>query len=258
MSEVLPSQKSDLLPGLDPGGSGRNAGSAGGGANRGLGRVCVPHSLAILLLVPAVRGFAELFLLWFGALSVQEFTGYLMTGPFFAMGDIGSALHLLAAPLWISWLLFLVGELGTLLLGRLFTSRLLRLVDPVGGNRPMQLRCLGLFAWLLGVVLILGYGFGEGFVVKPSHGIFTPVALIEVLATLTSGVFVFAVRFFMGAEVRERPISVSLGWPVALPCIGAPGLPGCRPRNSSTPRQPRSGLQKHASMSATTHMRLGG
>jgi hypothetical protein len=44
MSEVLPSQKSDLLPGLDPGGSGRNAGSAGGGANRGLGRVCVPHT----------------------------------------------------------------------------------------------------------------------------------------------------------------------------------------------------------------------
>jgi hypothetical protein len=51
MSEVLPSQKSDLLLDLDPGGSGRNAGSAGDGANcepfhganRGLGRVCVPR-----------------------------------------------------------------------------------------------------------------------------------------------------------------------------------------------------------------------
>ena len=50
MSEVLPSQKSDLFLDLDPGGSGRNAGSAGDsancepvhGANRGLGRVCVP------------------------------------------------------------------------------------------------------------------------------------------------------------------------------------------------------------------------
>jgi hypothetical protein len=71
-----------------------------------------------------------------------------------------------------------------------------------------------LFAWLLGVVLILGYGLGDSFLVKPSNGIFTPIGLFEAVATLTSGVFVFWVPLFMGRKVRERPLSLGFGWPV--------------------------------------------
>jgi hypothetical protein len=32
---------------------------------------------------------------------------------------------------------------------------------------------------------------------------------------LTSGIFVFGVRFFMGAHVRGRPIQVGWTWPLA-------------------------------------------
>jgi hypothetical protein len=47
-----------------------------------------------------------------------------------------------------------------------------------------------------------------------AHGILTPVGLIEALATLTSGIFVFGVRFFMGARVPGRAIAVGWTWPL--------------------------------------------
>lgn len=177
--------------------------------------VSLVTGLTILALVPAARGFAQLLLLWFGALSVQEFTGYLMTGPFLQIGDIGSALQLFTAPRWVYWLLFVVGVFGTLLLGRHFTARLVALVDLGSGDRSAQLRCLGLLAWLLGAAVILGYGLADGLLIGDVHSMFTSVGLVEALATLTSGIFVFAVRFFMGATVRKRPMSVGLGWPLA-------------------------------------------
>ncbi len=62
----------------------------------------------------------------------------------------------------------------------------------------------------------LGYDFTTGLLSGGSHNFLTPVALIETLATLTSGIFVLAVRFFMGAGVQGR--GVSLGW--AWPAIG--------------------------------------
>jgi hypothetical protein len=169
--------------------------------------------VAILLAVPAASGFWRLCLLWFGALSVQEFTGYLMTAPFLSIGDVGAALHLVAAPAWAYWLCFVAGGLGTVLLGRHFTGRLLALVDPAG-DRATQLRSLGLFAWLLGAAVCLGYGLVAALVSGGSHDVLSPVGLVEALATLTSGIFVFAVRLFMGGEVAGRGLSVGWGWPV--------------------------------------------
>jgi len=171
--------------------------------------------VAVLLVAPAVRGFWGLFLLWLGALSVQECTGYLMTAPFLAIGDIGSALRLLAAPGWMYWLVLLVGAGGTVLLGREFTRRLLALAGD--GDVAGQLRCLGLFAWLLGAAATLLVALVVSAVSGGSNGLFTPVGLVEAVATLTSGIFVFGVRFFMGARVPGRPVRV--GWTWAL--IGA-------------------------------------
>jgi hypothetical protein len=165
--------------------------------------------VVVLLTTPAPRGFWGLLLFWFGTLNVQEFTGYLMTGPFLAVGDIGQALHLLSAPWWAYLAVFIAGTAGTVLLGRIATRRLMAMTDPGAGNRAGQLRCLGLFAWLLGSALvilpgILGSSFGQ---------VFTLVGFIELLATLTSGIFLTLVRFFMGREeVPGRGLSV--GWPV--------------------------------------------
>ena len=171
--------------------------------------------VAILLVAPAARGFPGLFLLWLGALSVQEFTGYLMTSPFLAIGDVGAALHLLGAPFWVSWLLLVAGALGTGLLGRHFTRRLETLIDPAAGDRSTQLRSLGLFEWLLGVALTFAYNLVTGLLLGGLHGLLTPVGLVETLAILTSGIFVFWVRFFMSEEVPEHGISVGWAWPAA-------------------------------------------
>jgi hypothetical protein len=168
--------------------------------------------VVVLLVAPAARGFGGLFLLWLGALSVQEFTGYLMTAPFLAIGDIGSALHLLSAPGWTYWLVLLVGAGGTVLLGREFTRRLLALTGE--GDLTAQLRCLGLFAWLIGAVATLLFALVVSAVSGGSNGLFTTVGLVEALATLTSGGFVFGVRFFMGAHVPGRPIAVGWTWPL--------------------------------------------
>lgn len=168
--------------------------------------------VVVLLAAPAVRGFWGLFLLWFGALSVQEFTGYLMTAPFFSFGDIGVALHLLAAPGWTYWLVLVVGAAGTVLLGRVFTRHLLALVDE--GDVAGDLRRLGLFAWLIGAAATLAFALVVSAVHPSQYGFFTKVGLVEALATLTSGIFVFGVRFFMGERVPGRPIPVGWTWPL--------------------------------------------
>src|SRR5438105_12433323 len=85
--------------------------------------------VALLAAVRTVRGFWGLLLFWFATLSVQECTGYLMTGPFFAAGDIGQALHLLSAPVWAGALVLVVGALGTVALGRIATRRLMAMTS---------------------------------------------------------------------------------------------------------------------------------
>lgn len=165
--------------------------------------------LAVLLTVPVARGFWGLLLFWFGTLSVQEFTGYLMTGPFFALGDIGQALHLLSTPWWGYWMVFIVGAIGTVLLGRFATRRLMAMTDATGGDRAGQLRRLGLFAWLLGAALFVLIGLLS----SGAGALFTPVGLVELVAAFTSGIFLTVVRVFMGRkEIAGR--GLALVWPV--------------------------------------------
>jgi hypothetical protein len=151
------------------------------------------------------RGFWRLVFVWLGALGVQEFSGYLMTGPFVPFGDIGKALQVLAAPGWVYALTFAVGVGGTVLLGALVTRRLMELTDPGGVELAGQLRSLGLFAWLVGSAVVIGVG---GF-----DNILSADGFFELLGTLTVGIFLVWVRFFMD-RLHVVPTGASVAWPV--------------------------------------------
>ena len=151
------------------------------------------------------RGFWRIVFLWLGALGVQEFSGYLMTGPFVPFGDIGEALELLVAPGWVYALTFAVGVGGTVLLGATVTRWLMELTDPNGVGLAGQLRSLGLFAWLIGSAVVIGVG---GF-----NNIFSAAGFFELLGTLTIGIFLLWVRFFMD-RLKVVPRGACVGWPV--------------------------------------------
>lgn len=148
-------------------------------------------SLVTGLLVLAVpqrgRPFLRLAMLWFGLLSVQEFNGYLTTGPFVAGGDIGVVLGESGTPGWFGVVLLVVGVTGTVVAGRVATARLLLLVDPAADTAD-QLRRLGLFSWLLGALLA----------VLLSLCAFDATAnnLLEVAGVVTVGLFLLFVRGF--------------------------------------------------------------
>lgn len=108
--------------------------------------------LLILALPRFGRGFWRLFVMWLGLLSVQEVVGYLMTAPFVTFGDIGAALRLAGAPFWTFIVCFLLGLARMVLLGRAATRRLLEFTREGIDSTADQLRSLGLFAWLLGVL----------------------------------------------------------------------------------------------------------
>ena len=143
----------------------------------------------MFLAMPRVgKGFWRLLILWLGLNGIQTFTGYLITAPFGGVGDIGGTLHLLNAPLWIGLVIFAVGWIGTFLLGRLATVRFLGFTDPAS-EIPNQLRSVGLFAWLAGVLVVLIFSIGS--FDTSTQGIF------EVFGILTSGIYLSLVRYFL-------------------------------------------------------------
>jgi hypothetical protein len=141
----------------------------------------------ILATVRGGRGFWGLFWLWLGLQSVQEFSGYLTTAPFGGVGDIGDALHTLNAPLWVGYASFVVGLAGTFLLGRVAALRFLSFTDPALAI-PNQMRCVGLFAWLAGVLLTLILSIGS---FDASAGIF------EGFGVLALGIYLTTVRYYL-------------------------------------------------------------
>ena len=165
---------------------------------------------ALVLALLQVRGaspFWRLAVLWYGLLSVQEFSGYLIVGLFTDIGDIGSTYELLGTPFWLKLVVFAIGCVLTYLTGRIATQRLLELTDPAAEIAP-QLRDLGLFAWLLGVAIAV-------IVSLPSSQFSTPSAnvLFELLGTLTSGIFLVWVWWFM-KHLQVRHQSPTFGWPI--------------------------------------------
>jgi hypothetical protein len=142
----------------------------------------------ILVIARGGRGFWGLFWLWLGLQSVQEFSGYLTTAPFGGVGDIGDALHTLNAPLWVGYVSCVVGLIGTFLLGRVATLRFLRFTDPAAPI-PNQMRSVGLFAWLAGVLvgLILSIGSFDA----------SGIGFFEGFGVLASGIFLTTVPYYM-------------------------------------------------------------
>jgi len=151
--------------------------------------------LGILALpVSRLAPFWRLAVLWLGLLSVQEFSGYLITGPFVNIGDIGSALELASAPAVLGWLGFLLGWVITYFLGQHAVRRLVAFASPQQPLAP-QLRSLGLFAWLLGAALVIVLSLG----LLTAGGVGGGVVVFEALGVLSSGIFLVFVRLFMRA-----------------------------------------------------------
>ncbi len=166
--------------------------------------------LAILALpVTKLEAFWRLAVLWLGLLSVQEFSGYLITGPFANIGDIGSALALTDAPAVLGWLGFLLGWVLTYLLGRYAVRRLVAFTHP-GQPLAPQLRALGLFAWLVGAGLVVLLSLG----LLTAGGVGGAVVLFEALGVLSSGIFLIFVRVFMrGLEPSQvQPAALATPW----------------------------------------------
>lgn len=84
---------------------------------------------------------------------------------------------------------FLVGWALTYLNGVIATRRLLQMTDPQTDAAP-QMRDLGLFAWLLGVVVVLVVSIGA-LDLGSADGAF------EILGTLSIGIFLIFVRPLM-------------------------------------------------------------
>lgn len=189
----------------------------------------------LILALPVYRlpAFWQLTVLWLGLLSVQEFSGYLITGPFAHVGDIGAALEITDAPAAVGWLGFVLGWAMTYLLGGYAVRRLAWFLSAGDAVDP-QIRDLGLFAWLLGaaglIVVSLGL-FGAG-------GVSTAEAAFIALGVATTGIFLFFVRLFLPlpSTIGHRPPERSLPFP--RPGSGGV-LPGrhCAPGGTQRRRQ---------------------
>ncbi len=164
--------------------------------------------LVLSLPVRSLPVFWHLAVLWFGLVSVQEFSGYLITGPFAHVGDIGSALEITDAPAVVGWFGFLLGWVITYLLGGCAVRRLswfLTAGEPV----DPQLRDLGLFAWLLAAaaVIVVSLGlFGAG-------GVSTAEAAFIALGVATTGIFLVFVRLFLPLPSTTSYRDVRFGFP---------------------------------------------
>jgi len=133
----------------------------------------------------------RLVVLWFGLLSVQEFSGYLITGPFANVGDIGSALQRAGAPAVVAWLGFVVGWGLTYLLARHAVPRFAELTAD-GQPLAPQMRALGLFAWLIGVGVVIVLSIG----LLSAGGVSVAIVVFEALGLVASGIFLVFVRLF--------------------------------------------------------------
>ncbi|MGI8608316.1 MAG: hypothetical protein ACR2MY_03665 [Candidatus Dormibacteria bacterium] len=157
--------------------------------------------------VPASRAFWRLAVLWFGLLSVQEFSGYLFVGLFTNVGDIGSTYKLLGSPIWLKRVVFAVGAALTYLTARVATRRLLEVTN-TSGDTAAQMRALGLFAWLIGVAIVVIVSLPNS--ERSSH---SAIVIFELLGTLTSGIFLVYVRW-LSKVIHVPPLSPAFRWPI--------------------------------------------
>ncbi|MDQ2790646.1 MAG: hypothetical protein M3Y73_13410 [Actinomycetota bacterium] len=153
---------------------------------------------------PARHTFWRLAVLWFGLVSVQEFSGYLVLGAFTDVGDIGTVYQLLGSPLWMRIVVLLIGVALMYMTARVAIARFLQLTDPAQEMTP-QLRRLGLFGWLLGVAIAV--------VLSIPTLDASADGLLEVFGTIAAGSFLVFVRLVM-RRLHVRHVTPTFGWPV--------------------------------------------
>ncbi|GAA3079300.1 hypothetical protein GCM10010464_49280 [Pseudonocardia yunnanensis] len=166
----------------------------------------------VVLAVPAnsLPTFWRLAWLWFGLLSVQEFAGYLITGPFVSAGDIGLVLAAADAPLVVAIGGFVVGWVITYFLGWLATRRLATFTTD-GPELAPQLRELGLFAWLIGSLLAVVLSLG----LLGAGDVDVPILVFEAAGVISSGIFLIFVRLFLAAASDAPHLGPVLRVPIA-------------------------------------------
>ncbi|MFW6599538.1 hypothetical protein ACQBAU_08680 [Propionibacteriaceae bacterium Y2011] len=171
--------------------------------------------LAMTFWLPFRRrgGFPHLLWLFFAFCSTQEGVTYLVITPF-GVGDTGSSMQVLGAPVWVSILLCLIGVGGMFLNARLFAPHLIRHAGTETGDR----NALGLFAWLFGMLLQTAFTF-----------LYLTVAAVDLppgdqiaVIMASMGVLVFAPMANIFARVKgvaDQPYE-----PLTLPRIPVAGL----------------------------------
>lgn len=95
-------------------------------------------------------GLVRLFWMWLAFMGVMNFVGYCVIAPFGDVGDTGHALALLAAPGWVSIVVFLVGVAGQFLLARRFAVEVKRYAADLGAERRLTNT-----PWMIGTAVVI-------------------------------------------------------------------------------------------------------
>jgi hypothetical protein len=96
-------------------------------------------------------GITRLFVTWLGFISAQLVFSSLMLAPLTGAGDAATLLFWFDAPPWLYGVGFVVGASGTLLLARLFATRVTAYAD----GSVSSMRSLGFGSWAAGTAMLV-------------------------------------------------------------------------------------------------------
>ncbi|MBF4635074.1 hypothetical protein ITJ38_11725 [Agreia pratensis] len=128
-------------------------------------------------------GIARLFVTWLGFISVQLVFSSLLLAPLTGVGDAATLFFWLGAPTSLYWVGFAAGVAGTVLLARLFATRVTAYAD----GSVSSMRSLGMGSWAAGTaVLVFVYALTFTFTTR-SHAI--EMVSDTLIGVAASGIF---------------------------------------------------------------------
>ncbi|SMQ71235.1 hypothetical protein [Agreia sp. VKM Ac-1783] len=163
-------------------------------------------------------GIIRLFVTWLGFISVQLVFSSLILAPLTGAGDAATLLYWFGAPSSLYWAGFAVGVAGTVLLARLFATRVTAYAD----GSVSSMRSLGIGSWAAGTaVLVFVYALTFTFTTR-SHAI--EMVSDTLIGVAASGIFAPLFYPFKG-KVRIVNEFLRFRKPtVGLLCLVAVGL----------------------------------
>jgi hypothetical protein len=163
-------------------------------------------------------GITRLFVTWLGFISVQLVFSSLILAPLTGAGDAATLLYWFGAPSSLYWAGFAVGVAGTVLLARLFATRVTAYAD----GSVSSMRSLGMGSWAAGTaVLVFVYALTFTFTTR-SHAI--EMVSDTLIGVAASGIFAPLFYPFKG-KVRIVNEFLRFRKPtVGLLCLVAVGL----------------------------------